>query len=152
MLCNHNGIGDCSMPRHRGRSPSNKYRLRSHVSQENLQTAKKERLIWSTIKRNYMPEFNNWVICRFTKDQLDGQRIYFPLPPSNQMFFGQMHVTDNGQGKLQIEITYGGPDSSGVIQSGTWIADQTFATRLQDPSFVVAPPYWYAPAQQGCRL
>ena len=96
-----------------------------------------------------MADNQQWLTCRFTKQQLDGQRIYFPLPPNNEMFFGQMHVTDNGQGKIQIEITYGGPNSSGQIQDGTWIADQTFADRLQDPAFVVAPPYWYAVGQQG---
>ena len=91
-----------------------------------------------------MADTNGWVTCRYTQEELDGQRIYFPLPPDNEMFFGQMHVTGNDQDQIQIEITYGGPDSSGQIHNGTWIADQTFADHLQDPAYVVAPPYWYA--------
>ena len=67
-----------------------------------------------------------------------GQWVITQLP-----FQYAEHPSINDSG----EIVWAGPDSSGQIQEGTWNADQTFADRLQDPSFVVAPPYWYAPGR-----
>lgn len=94
-----------------------------------------------------MPDSSEWVACQFTKQQLDGQQIFFCHPTINDMFLGHMHVEDNGQGKIRILIDYGGLDSSGQMQSGTFVANQTFANKLIQPgAYIVAPPYLYPPA------
>ena len=90
-----------------------------------------------------MADNQGWVTSPFTKAQLQGQKIYFPLPPQNNMVIGIMNVQQNSSGQLWIDIAYGGPNTPG----GVWTPDQAFVDKLQQIGFLVPPAGWFPPAQ-----
>jgi hypothetical protein len=90
-----------------------------------------------------MADNQGWVTSPFTKAQLQGQKIYFPLPPQNIMVIGVMNVQQNSAGQLWIDILYGGPNTPG----GQWTPDQAFVDKLQQISFLVPPASWFPPVQ-----
>jgi hypothetical protein len=89
-----------------------------------------------TKERIVMPSNDGWVNCVFTRAQLDDKRIYFPLPPQNEMYFGHLHVEENGTGQIRITIDYGKPGSPG----GQWTADQAFADKIMAMDYLVPSP------------
>lgn len=88
-----------------------------------------------------MANGQGWVTSQFTKAQLQGQKIYFPLPPQNNMVIGVMNVQENSAGQLWIDIAYGGPNTPG----GQWTPDQAFVDKMQPIGFLVPPPSWFPP-------
>jgi len=61
---------------------------------------------------------NDWFKSKFTAAELDGKSLYFAPPPQKDFFYGNMHVQANAAGLVQVDIDYGGPDSSGQIKTG----------------------------------
>jgi hypothetical protein len=85
-------------------------------------------------------EQQGWCTTSFSKEELDGKKIFFTMPSDKEYYTGHMHVTaGNAGGQFQIEIDYGRPLADGTAVSNIMSIDQPWLDKLarnSDPNII----------------
>ena len=78
----------------------------------------------------FMQNTQSWFTSKFTKLELDGKSVAFMLPNEARGKIGKFHVRENAEGKLWIEIHYGGVTREGMIEAGKMAIAQDWIDKI----------------------